>query len=212
MLALAQQRGAGEDDGEDGDVVDDLNHRQEPAALQVGVEQRAGGHADRAGRRLLAVLQQLALKNPPQVTGAHKGLAHGGGVDVELHLRLAAGQQVALEVGRHVEDESEVGVVQGAVHLVVGQRHGRLELRWQQGVGELAREGAAVLVDDRHAGVVHAHDRALGRHVDGHAEGIQQEDQQHAVVAQAGEFFQAEAVDVRQTFHLKPPAFSARPR
>jgi hypothetical protein len=47
VFALAQQRGAGEDDGEDGDVVDDLNHRQKPATLQIGVEQRAGSQQHR---------------------------------------------------------------------------------------------------------------------------------------------------------------------
>uniref|UniRef100_A0A1I7YQR7 PHB domain-containing protein n=1 Tax=Steinernema glaseri TaxID=37863 RepID=A0A1I7YQR7_9BILA len=110
MLAFAQQRSAGQHDGQDGDVVDDLDHRQKPAALQ----------------------------------------------------RLA----------------------------------------------QLARDQAVVFVDDGHAGVVHADHRAGGGHVDGHAEGIQQKQQQHAVVAQAGQLLETEAVDMGQALHQTSCFFS----
>ena len=39
------------------------------------------------------------------VAGAEAGLHHGRGVDVDLQRRAAAGQHVALEVGRDVDDE-----------------------------------------------------------------------------------------------------------
>lgn len=58
----------GKHDGKDGDVVDDLDDREEPAAFQIGIKQRphvvSSAGALLAVSTLAAVGQQLALENP----------------------------------------------------------------------------------------------------------------------------------------------------
>ncbi len=152
------------------------------------------------------------MKHLAQVTRAHKGLAHGGGVDVDLQRRLTPGQQVGLEVRRHVDDESEAAAVQRRVQLRVGQQLRSLEFRRLYGFGQAPRERAAILVDEGHAGVMHTDHRAGGRHVDGDAEGVEQKQQQDAVVAQAGQLLEAEAEDMRELAHARPPVSSAATR
>ncbi|MNS51124.1 hypothetical protein D3C72_837880 [compost metagenome] len=121
MLALAQQRGAGEDDRQDGDVVDDLDHRQEPATLQVGVEQGLGVDYHRALRVVaLAVVEQLAFEDAADIAGPHERLTHGRGVDIDLQFRRAPGQQVALEIHRHVDHEGVLAAVHGLVQAPRG--------------------------------------------------------------------------------------------
>ena len=211
MLAFAQQRGAGEDDGQDGDVVDDLDHPEEPATFQVAVEQRAAGQTGDLVRALLGGVVQFALENPADVAGAHEGLTHGRGIDIDLQRRLAPGQQIGLEVGRHIDHEGVAPAVQCRVHVCIADQCRRLELGLLQGFGQSAGQAAVVFVDKGHAGIVHADHRAGRRHVDGHAEGIQEKQQQYAVVPQAGQLLQAQPVDVRQLLHLRSPASSAAP-
>ena len=51
MLALANERGAGQNDREHGDVADDLHHRGEPFRLEIGVEHDAESEVDRLNFR-----------------------------------------------------------------------------------------------------------------------------------------------------------------
>ena len=48
LLALTDQRRAGQDDGQERDLVDDLGHRREPRRLQVRVESGAHDEIDSA--------------------------------------------------------------------------------------------------------------------------------------------------------------------
>ena len=47
LLALADQRGTGQDHGEQRDLIDDLRHRRKPRGLQIRIEIRAHDEVDR---------------------------------------------------------------------------------------------------------------------------------------------------------------------
>ncbi|MNI57691.1 hypothetical protein D3C73_1127680 [compost metagenome] len=141
MLAFTQQCCARQDDGQDRDVVDDLDDRQEPATLQVGIEQRScrqqhGGLARRIA--LATVVQQFALENPPDIASTHERLAHGGGINVDLQCRLVTAQQIGLKIGWNIDHEGVPPTVQHLVHLVIRQRYRRLKFRRPQDLGQLA--------------------------------------------------------------------------
>jgi hypothetical protein len=82
---------AGQDDGQHGDVVDDLV--QAPNQLsQRRVEARAHGQLHRRGRAdalALDELVHLGQHDLLHIAAAGEGLAHARGVDVELQLRRA---------------------------------------------------------------------------------------------------------------------------
>ena len=91
--SLADQRGAGQDDGQHGDVVDDLHQRAEPGLGQVGVEAHAYRQAHRrlgAGAVAACELVDLVGDDLLDVVAAGEGLAHAGGVHIELDLRRPA--------------------------------------------------------------------------------------------------------------------------
>src|SRR5215471_10940178 len=59
LLALADERGSGQDHGEHGEIVDDLHHRGEPARLQVRVELCARDYFDRQAHQSFAPGDEL---------------------------------------------------------------------------------------------------------------------------------------------------------
>lgn len=67
----------------------------------------------------------LAEHHLLDVAAAAEGLAHARGVHVQLHGGRAAGQHIALEVGRNVEHEGVIAGVHAGVHLAA-RDHGRL--------------------------------------------------------------------------------------
>ena len=141
VFALAQQRGARQHNGQDGNVVNDLYHRQKPSAFQIGVEQCPAGDQGRGFRRcvtLAGIVEQLTLENLPDIPCAHKGLTHGGGIDVDLQAGLATCQQVGLEVGRYIDHKGVLAVIHGLIELVIRQGLWGFELRGQQRLTELA--------------------------------------------------------------------------
>jgi hypothetical protein len=70
-----------------------------------------------AGAVTLGEFTQFAHHDLLDVAAAAEGLAHAGGVHVELHLGRTSGQQVALEVVRDDHCEGEVARVHALVHL-----------------------------------------------------------------------------------------------
>ena len=125
VLALADQRRAGEDNGQHGDVVDDRHHRAKALLFQVRVK----AHSYRQLYRQHAVVPiagneavYFAANNILDIAVAGKGLAHARGVDVDLHFRLAAGQHIALEVRRNIDGESVAPGIQAGVHLIGGNQ------------------------------------------------------------------------------------------
>ena len=119
VLALADQRRAGEDEGQRGDAVDQLHHRTEPHIAQIRIEEHAHFRFDRqdgVSAMMLDEGRHLAVDDDMDIAVAEEGLRHTRGVDVDLDRRLVPGQDVPLEIGRDVEDEG----VEAHIHAGVG--------------------------------------------------------------------------------------------
>ena len=103
-------------------------------------------------------------------TRAQPGLYHGRGVDMELDRGLMAGQHIALEVRRDIDDEGELA---GIHELVIGQIDRlRRERRQERRRDGRARNGSPTLADSvdvvacLHADIARRHRRhrhVLGR-------------------------------------------------
>jgi hypothetical protein len=102
VLALADERRAGEDDRQQRYLVDDLDDRREPRDVHALVETRAQRQIHHR-RWTVAVpaheLDHLTHDDLLHVLVADERLADAGRVDVDLHRRRPTGQHVALEVG-----------------------------------------------------------------------------------------------------------------
>jgi len=127
------------------------------------------------------VAAHLVADDGLDVAGADEGLAHLGGVDVELDQGRPAGVEVALVVGRDVDDEGVAAPVHARVHGVQADPLRRLEARRLQGVDEALGEGRLILVHHRHRGVVQLHRHGAAGGVDGAGEGPDDEHQQQGV-------------------------------
>mmetsp|Transcript_91075 Transcript_91075/g.253589 ORF Transcript_91075/g.253589 Transcript_91075/m.253589 type:complete len:276 (+) Transcript_91075:783-1610(+) len=199
VLALADQRGAGQDDGEHGDVVDDLHQRTEPGVLQVGVEAHAHRQVDR-WRGAAAVPQHetvdLGRDDLLHIAAAGEGLAHPRRVDIELQPRLAPGQHVALEAGRDDEHEGVVAAVHAGVDLAGRDQFGAAKPRRVEALGQSRRQRRGVFVHDGNGRMPQALGHGGGGGVDGEAEGVDDQHQHHRVAPEAPQLFDAEAVDV----------------
>ena len=106
VLTLTDKGRAGEDDGEHGDVVDDLGHADEPGSGEVGIEGESCFQLHR--QRGLAVGgkgSDLFGQDSVDVAIANTGLRHGGRIDVDLECRLTSGKKVGLEARRDDHDE-----------------------------------------------------------------------------------------------------------
>ena len=199
VFPLADQRGAGEQDAKLGDVVDHRRHRGKPGGAEVGVEQAARHQLDgrrRGGAPALGEGADLLGDDALDVAGAGLGLALAGGVHVELDRRLAAGQHVALEVGRDVEHEGVAPGVHVAVHLGEVELGRRDELGRLQRGDDARRELGAVLVHHRHRGPVQALGLGVGVRVDRHREHEDDQEQHCHVAQQAVELLEAQVPGV----------------
>ena len=97
VFALADQRGAGEHDCQHGDVADQFNDRAEPGIVQLGVEahlQRQLHRHARGGAIALHEGVDLGAEDRLDITGADKGMAHAGGIDIELQHGTTPGKYV----------------------------------------------------------------------------------------------------------------------
>ena len=211
MLALPDQRRAGQDDGQQRDVVDDLHHRAEPGLVERGVE--AGAQCQIHGWRVGAAvtldeLIDFAGEDLLDIATAGEGLAHAGGVDIELHGRRSPRQHVALEVGRNDQSEGVQPRVHARVHVPIVD-HGRWrELRGVEGRGNPLGQRRIILVDDGDGRVVQRlrHGRGLG--VDRRGEHIDDEHKHHRIAPKTPQLLDTKVVDVGQvsSAHLNAPA------
>src|SRR5215813_10034315 len=100
LLALADERGSGQDHGEHGEIVDDLHHRGEPARLEVRVELCARDYFDRQAHQSFAPgdeLGDVVDDHVLDVGHAIKRLGHGGGIYVDLNRGLPPLENIRLE-------------------------------------------------------------------------------------------------------------------
>ena len=103
LLALADQRGTGQDHGQQRDLIDDLRHRRKPRRLQIGIELRADDEIDgqaltspfAAGNEVLHFVRY----GGPEIAGAIAGLRNSRCIDIDLDLGLALGENVGLKSG-----------------------------------------------------------------------------------------------------------------
>ena len=212
MLALADQRGAGEDDGEHGDDVDQLHHRAKPRRRQSRVE--PGAHGQINGRRrhrpvALHKLGHLQLHDLLHRAVGGKGLHHARGVHVELHARHLACQHIALEVGRYVQHQRVAACVQAGVYVLRGDQVWPHKLRRKKGGGNALREGGDILVHDGDGHVVQRLWLGLARAVDRQRGGVDDEHQHHRVAPQAPQLFDAQAEDGGAARRERRPAAPA---
>ena len=106
VLALANKRGAGEDDREHADAVDDAHDAGEPGGHDIWIVHDADveidwrrGNAFRVRQKILDFGHDDLLR----IVGAEAALHHHGCVDVDLKRRISAAQHVALEVRGNVD-------------------------------------------------------------------------------------------------------------
>ena len=109
MLALANKRGAGQDNREHGDVVDDLHHRSEPFRPEIGVEHDAEGEVDRLNFRsargcegscsTCGVGLHHLVDDLLQVGAAVAGLGDRRRVHIDLQARIALRDDVCSNLG-----------------------------------------------------------------------------------------------------------------
>lgn len=133
MLALADQGGAGQHDGQQRHLVDDFHERTEPGPVELVIETRMQVQADRRGHGRHPVAHGVAVDlghdDGLDVAAAGESLGHAGGIDVELDGRAAPRQHVALEVRRDVEREGVHLGIHARVHFGPGDQIGRHEIR-----------------------------------------------------------------------------------
>ena len=139
VLALADQRRAGEDDGEHGHVIDDLHDRAEPRLVELGIEAYPERQIDRQLRNLAITLREgahLVAHDGLDIAAAGESLAHARGIDVELDRWPPPRQQVALEVGRDVEGEGVEAGIHAGVHLGLVDHLGENKVRRVKGADD----------------------------------------------------------------------------
>src|SRR5215470_16591878 len=151
LLALADERGSGQDYGEHGEIVDDLHHRGEPARFQVRVELCAGHDLDRRTHQPLASadeLRDVVDDDALDVGHAIEGLGHGSGIYVDLNRRLPPRENVLLKLWGNFNYEDKTLRIHRCIDLCRGDLHCRLECRWSEAVRNSARQVGMVFVDD----------------------------------------------------------------
>ena len=211
MLALADQCRAAQHDGQQGHVVDEFHHRSEPGLVQIGIE-ADGPHQvyRRCARGAIALHEFIDFGGEDLCyeAVARECLADQRGIHIELGLRHAPGQHVALEVGWNVEDERVLAVVKARVHLGHSHEDRGLEVRRIKTRHDARRQRRRILVDDGNRGVVQALGHGRGGDIDRHGERVDDQHQHGRVPHQAPEFLDAEAPNIGSADHgVRPPAF-----
>ncbi|MPM50741.1 hypothetical protein SDC9_97484 [bioreactor metagenome] len=201
MLAFADQRRAREDDGEHGDVVDDLHQSAEPDLVQSRVE--AGAQLQVHGQCAASPVTLHELVDFGQhdllhVSAAGERLAHARGIHVQLQFGLSAGQHIALEVGRNGQREGEIACIQPGIHMAEIHHLRRHELRRVERRGDACGQWRLVFVDDGNRRLVQRIGHGRGRGVHRGREGVDDEHQHHRVAPQAPQLLDAQAPDIFQ--------------
>ena len=139
VLTLADECRAGENDGEQGDAVDELDNGAEPGLAQFLIEERSLRELHlrySLGVVLLGECSHLVVDDGLDVAAAGERLSHARRIDIELDLWRAPGEQIALKMGRDVQGEGVDPGVHSGVHLGLGDHYWRQEPRRLERVGD----------------------------------------------------------------------------
>ena len=139
--ALANQRSAGENHGDHGEIADDLHHRGEPTRFQIRIELYSRNHLDRWTGQSFALRYEVGHivdDNGLDFSHAVEGMGNRGGVDIDLDRRPPPGDNIRLELRRSLDDEKETF----RIHRPVGFRRCNLRCRLESGWGEAIRNAA----------------------------------------------------------------------
>src|SRR5262249_26158745 len=124
VLTLADEGRAGEEHGEQGDAIDELDHGHEGGDLEIGIELRPDdqGHRWGGGRCWSAVEGYDLLRDDAlDIAGARAGLGHGRGIYVELDCGAPSPHHVGLKVRWDVKNKGVAPGIHGGIDLLDGQ-------------------------------------------------------------------------------------------
>ncbi len=141
LLALADERRAGQDYGQHSEVVDHLHHRGEPARLQIRVELCANNHFDRRTHQSFASGDELCDVVDDDVLDvglAIEGLGNRGGIYVDLNRGLPPGKNIRLELWGNFNDKNEALRIHRCVDFRCCDLHRRLERGRSEAIGNAA--------------------------------------------------------------------------
>jgi hypothetical protein len=212
VLALANQRGSGQDQGDQGDTVDDRHHPGEPGLLQGRVEAHPRHEIDRrrcAAPAALNELRHLTDDDLLRVAAAREGLAHARRIHVELDFRTSVAQDVALKVNGNDECKSELAAIHARIDPIERYHRRLTEAGREEGTGNPSGQGRVILVHDRDGRVGECIGSRASRAVDRQGESEDEQRDHHRIARDAPQLLHAKPVDVGETPHLRHPAFSA---
>ena len=145
------------------------------------------------------------------VAGADPRLHHGGGVDIDLQDRAGGrATQIALEMGRDIEDERVGADIHQPVDVASARRCGRAGNRAAERRGRAApdnSEWSSSTISDR--GVVQFLGIALRLGDDRQRKGIDHQAEQHPVAEEAAQFLGSQPENIAQALHRSSPVCAA---
>src|SRR6516225_10558888 len=178
LLAFTDQRRAGQDHGQQRDLIDDLRHRGEPGRLQVRIEVGSDNKVDGVTPSTAALANEvlnLVRNGGLEIIGAVAGLSHRRCIDVDLDLRLALGENIGLEVWGNFHYQKQIALVHFLIDLGRGYLNGGLEGRFHQALGDLSGEVRTVLIGNPDREIGRFSDSSGRDRVDGDTEGVNDE-------------------------------------
>jgi hypothetical protein len=197
----SRMSGAGEDHGQQRDLIDHLRHCREPRGLQVRIEFDADDQIDGCafGTRPLPAGEEvlhLVRYRSAEIAGAVTRLRDRRRVDIDLNFGLALREDIGLKVRRNLNHEQEFALVHLRIDLRRRDLHRRLEGGRHQPLSDLPRKFGAVLVDDADGEIGGFGDGAGRDRIDRNAEGVDDQNEHGRVGANAAQLLDHQTKDV----------------
>ena len=200
VLALADQRGTGQNDRQHRNVVDELHHRPEPRLRQIRIEAVALHNLHGCG--CAAVPRQergnLPLDDLLDIPAPGERLRHARGVDVQLNCGRTPRQDILLEAVRYHDDERIRSVVHQRVDLRTGNLFCAQEHRREESIRDVMRKLGAVLVDHGNRSIGNGIRLRRRGGVNSESEHVKNQNQHQRIAEESAQFLDAELPDVFQ--------------
>ena len=147
---FADQRGAGEDDRQHGDIVDQLHNGTEPALSQIRVETVARHQNGKLFGTGIVPHKgiYLFIHYLLNVSGAGKSLRHARCIDIQLQFRRSSGNDIFLEIRRDDQNKGEFTPIHCRVDFGKRDFFGDGEHRRIKGIGQPLGQLRIVFIDD----------------------------------------------------------------